>query len=45
MKKWKRREIIEYLLEEQGYEENDARELSDEELIELWDMYHEYVNF
>ena len=38
----KRTELIEYLIKEQGYEEDVAKSLPLEELIDLYDMYHEY---
>lgn len=37
----KYREIRRYLLKEQGFDEDVVNEMSNEELIELWNHYHE----
>lgn len=34
-------QIKRYLLKEQGFEEKAVKEMSKNELIELWDYYHE----
>ena len=42
----KYREIRRYLLKEQGFEEDVVNEMSNEELVELWNHYHEdYENY
>ena len=44
--KVKYREIKRYLLKEQGFDEEVVNEMSEEELIELWNHYHEdYENY
>lgn len=34
--------IKRYLIEEQGYDDEEVAEMSLEELQELWEHYHEY---
>ena len=38
---FKRSEISEYLIREQGYDEEVVREMPIAELVDLWEMYHE----
>ena len=34
-------EIINYLIKEQGYDEKEAKSLPIEDLVDLYEMYHE----
>ena len=38
----KRSELIHYLLKEQGYDEEEVKKMSTAEILDLYEMYHEY---
>ena len=38
----KRSELIQYLLKEQGYDEKEIKKMSTAEMLDLYEMYHEY---
>ena len=37
----KKRELIDYLVKVQGYDEEEANKISLDELVDLYEMYHE----
>ena len=37
-----RREMADYLIREQGYDEEAVKNMSTAEMLDLYEMYHEY---